>query len=426
MAVLIQKFGGTSLSSDEARRHVLRHITRERAAGHSLIVVVSAMGRMGEPYATDTLLALPGDADAVPPRERDLIASCGEIIAAVVLCAELRKAGVPAVALTGGQAGIRTDGRFGAARIVRIDPEPIRRHLEEGCVVVVTGFQGVSDNGDTTTLGRGGSDTSAAALGAALQAERVDIFTDVDGILTADPRIVAGARPLAHVSYAEMSNLARQGAKVVHPRAVEVAAQAGLPLRIRSTFTDGEGTLVTGQAGGGGTAAVRDRPITGIAHASGMTQLTVTYGHAPPGDMQVEVFRTMARHGISVDFINVTPSGCIYTVSDADADRAIPLLNALGCTPSAIRNCAKVSVVGGGMNGVPGIMAAIVEALSNEGIPLLQTADSNASIWVLVRQADMVDAVRALHARFGLDREADAMHQASLWTQEESRWISED
>lgn len=424
MALLVQKFGGTSLATDDARRHVLRHIVREREAGYAVVVVVSAMGRKGDPYATDTLLALAGGGH-VPARERDLIASCGEVIAAVVLCGLLRGEGVPAVVLTGGQAGIRTDGRFGAARITRIETEPVLRRLDEGAVVIVTGFQGVSPAGDTTTLGRGGSDTTAAALGAALRAQRIDIYTDVDGILTADPRVVADARPLKAVTYAEISNLARQGAKVVHPRAVEVAAQAGIPLRIRSTFSDDEGTLVAAP-GLFGSGEVPDRPIVGIAHTAGVTQLTVAYGNASPGDMQVRVFGTMARHGISVDFINVTPSGCVYTVFDADADRAIELLGELGCAYSAIRNCAKVSVVGGGMNGVPGIMAAIVEALTNEGIPILQSADSNASIWVLVRQADMADAVRALHAKFGLDRPAEAAHASSQIAQEESQWISED
>mgnify|MGYP001171551796 FL=1 len=424
MGLLVQKFGGTSLATDEARRHVLRHIVREREAGHSVVVVVSAMGRKGDPYATDTLLSLAGGAH-VPARELDLIASCGEVISAVVLCGLLCGEGVPAVVLTGAQAGIRTDGRFGSARITHIETEPMLRRLDDGAIVIVTGFQGMSPDGDTTTLGRGGSDTTAAALGAALRAERIDIYTDVEGILTADPRVVAEARPLKAVSYAEICNLARQGAKVVHPRAVEIAAQAGIPIRIRSTFSDDEGTLVTGP-GMPGAGEVPDRPIVGIAHTAGVTQLTVSYGNAEPGDMQVKVFGTMARHGISVDFINVTPSGCVYTVFDADADRAIELLGELGCAWSAIRNCAKVSVVGGGMNGVPGIMAAIVEALTNEGIPILQSADSNASIWVLVRQADMADAVRALHAKFGLDRPAEAAQGASQPVQEESKWISED
>lgn len=401
MAILVQKFGGTSLVSEDTRCRVLHHIARERSGGHSLVVVVSAMGRSGDPYATDTLLGLIGGASSLlPARERDLLVSCGEVISAAVLCALLQQGGIPSVVLTGGGAGITTDNQFGAARITRIDPSPIRRYLDEGAVVVVTGFQGVTESGDVTTLGRGGSDTSATALGAALQAERVDIYTDVDGILTADPRLVADARPLEVVSYAEICNMARQGAKVVHPRAVEIAAQANIPLRVRSTFTDGEGTLVTGDRTFG-AREVKDRPITGIAHTAGITQLSVPAGDAPD-NVQVKVFRSMAKHGISVDFINITPGGCIYTVFDSDADRAIAVLQALGFSPSAVRNCAKVSVIGGGMNGVPGIMAGIVEALTDEGIAIMQSADSNATIWVLVRESDMVPAIRALHAKFGL------------------------
>lgn len=402
MAIRILKFGGTSLSTEEARRRVLGHIRRELDDSRQVVVVVSAMGRFGDPYATDTLLSLVGrEPGRLPPRERDQLAACGEIISASVLCALLHADNVPAVALTGGQAGIRTDQQYGNARIVRIDPGPIERLLAQGKVVVVTGFQGATEDGDITTLGRGGSDTTATALGAALKAERVDIYTDVDGILTADPRIAPDARPLDVVSYAEICNMARQGAKVVHPRAVEIAAQSHIPLRIRSTFADGEGTLVTAEAAAAGRP-VGDRHVTGIAHVADITQISVAKADRDAGDVQVSVFRAMARHGISVDFINVTPSGAVYTVFDADADRAIGVLERLGYAPSVVRGCAKVSVIGGGMNGVPGIMATIVEALTEEGIRILQSADSNATIWVLVRQEDMAAAIRALHKQFGL------------------------
>ncbi|MBD2845231.1 aspartate kinase [Paenibacillus sp. IB182496] len=404
MRILVQKFGGTSLSGREARAHVVGHIARERQAGARLAVVVSAMGRGGDPYATDTLLGLPGDAVSfLPLRERDLLLACGEVISAAVLCAALLQQGVPAVVLNGGQAGIATDGMFGNARIMRVDPEPVLRHLEEEQVVIVTGFQGVDKQGETTTLGRGGSDTTATALGAALQAQRVDIYTDVDGILTADPRIVPNARPLVLVSYGEICNMARQGAKVIHPRAVEIAQQAGIPLRVRSTFSDNEGTLVTHRASGVPLEGVVDRPVTGIAHVAGVTQLSV---QAQDGnnDVQLQVFQAMAGAQISVDFINVTPSGVVYTVFDADAPKAQQILRALGYVPQAVGGCAKVSVIGGGMNGVPGIMARIVEALAEQDITILQSADSNSTIWVLVREPDMQGALRALHAKFQLDK----------------------
>ncbi|MBO7746598.1 aspartate kinase [Paenibacillus sp. MWE-103] len=402
MHILVQKFGGTSLSSKEARELVIKHIQRERQRQYQLVVVVSAMGRKGDPYATDTLLSLIAEhGDALPVKERDLLQGCGEIISASVLCSLLRAAGIPAIALTGGGAGIITDNQFGKARILEIRTDRIRHALQAGNVVIVTGFQGVTESGDFTTLGRGGSDTSATALGAALQAARVDIYTDVNGILTADPRIVKDARALSVISYGEVGNMARQGAKVIHPRAVEIAQQARIPLRVRSTFSEEEGTLVTDVSDVLHSGAVRDRHVIGVAHVSGVTQITVQAqeGHA---DVQLQVFQAMARHHISVDFINVNPGGAVYTVFDQDADKAVAVLQEIGYSPRAVNGCAKISVIGGGMNGVPGIMARIVEALTEEGIPILQSADSNTTIWVLVRESYMASALQSLHAKFAL------------------------
>ncbi len=231
----------------------------------------------------------------------------------------------------------------------------------------------------------------------------VDIYTDVNGILTADPRIVEEAKPLPVVSYAEICNMARQGAKVIHPRAVEIAQQARIPLRVRSTFSNETGTLVTDSAELKAELNVKDRHVTGIAHVSGITQITVKAIEGR-NDVQLQVFQSMAKHHISVDFINVTPSGAIYTVFDHDAERAVNVLKDGGFAPSAINGCAKVSVIGGGMNGEPGVMARIVEALTEQGISIMQSADSNTTIWVLVREADMAEALRSLHAKFELHR----------------------
>ncbi|QHW30013.1 aspartate kinase [Paenibacillus rhizovicinus] len=402
MPILVQKFGGTSLSSDEGRELVIKHIQRERQRQYGLVVVVSAMGRKGDPYATDTLLSLIArHGDSLPAKERDMLQGCGEIISASVLCSLVRAAGIPAIALTGGGAGILTDNQFGKARILEIRAERIHQALREGQVVIVTGFQGVTESGDFTTLGRGGSDTSATALGAALHAERVDIYTDVNGILTADPRIVKDARALSVISYSEVGNMARQGAKVIHPRAVEIAQQARIPLRVRSTFSEDEGTLVTDLADVLKSAAVHDRHVTGVAHVSGVTQITVQ-AQDGPSDVQLQVFQAMAKHQISVDFINVNPGGAVYTVFDHDADKAVSVLEDIGYAPRAVSGCAKISVIGGGMNGVPGIMARIVEALTEQGIPILQSADSNTTIWVLVLESYMASALQSLHAKFSL------------------------
>ncbi|WIV20834.1 aspartate kinase [Paenibacillus polygoni] len=403
MGILVQKFGGTSLSTPAARERVLQHMKREIKAGHSLVVVVSAMGRRGEPYATDTLLDwISSNGDALPAREKDLLLSCGEFISASTLTSLAHSEGITATVLTGGQAGIITDRQYGNARIVEVKPDRILEELKSHQVVIVAGFQGINDIGDITTLGRGGSDTSATALGAALGADMVDIYTDVEGVLTADPRIVEDAKPLLYVSYAEISNMAHQGAKVIHPRAVEIAMQSHIPVRVRSTFGDGEGTLITHPEGVRDIqSGVVDRHVTGIAHVSNVTQITVE-AEENVGKLQLQVFKAMAENDISVDFINVSPSGAVYTVFDYDSEKAIRVLQELGLKPKSLSGCAKVSVIGGGINGVPGIMARIVESLAEVNIDILQSADSNTTIWVLVKKEDMVGAVRALHTKFEL------------------------
>ncbi|GIO53224.1 MULTISPECIES: aspartate kinase [Paenibacillus] len=405
MSILVQKFGGTSLSTPQARELVIKHIRRELDNGYQLVVVVSAMGRKGEPYATDTLLDwVSQNGNALPSRERDLLLCCGEIISAATLCSLLEDEGITSTVLTGAQAGFVTDDQYGNARIKDVRPERIVKELETHQVVVVTGFQGQTETGDFTTLGRGGSDTSATALGAALRAEMVDIYTDVNGILTADPRIVEDAKPLSVVSYAEICNMAQYGAKVIHPRAVEIAMQAHVPVRVRSTFSEDEGTLVTQPEGFRDVQlGFMDRYVTGIAYVSNVTQITVECENE--GDnLQLRVFKAMAENSISVDFINVTPTGAVYTVFDHDSEKAIRVLQELGFRPKSLSGCAKVSVIGGGINGVPGIMAKIVESLSEQNIQILQSADSNTTIWVLVKKEDMVQSLRALHAKFELHR----------------------
>lgn len=402
MPVLVQKYGGTSLSSSEARRHVVRHIRQALALNYQLVVVVSAMGRQGEPYATDTLLDwIANNGNSLPAREKDLLMGCGEIISAVTLCSLLHEEGVPAVVLTGGQAGILTDDTYGDARIVAIDPHPVEEELAQGHVVIVTGFQGQNASRHLTTLGRGGSDTSATALGAALKAECIEIFTDVQGILTADPRIVQDARLLETVTFAEICNMANHGAKVIHPRAVEIAMQANIPIRVRSTFSSEAGTLVTHPRSERQT--VIDRSVTGIAHMANVTQIRVSISEGGY-DAPRAIFQTMAQNRISIDFINVNPSEVIYTVYDNVADLAITKLKELGHEPKTQFHCAKVALIGGGMNGVPGIMAKIVEALTEADVTILQSADSNTTIWVLVPGEQLQQAVRVLHHKFDLHK----------------------
>lgn len=406
MKIIVQKFGGTSVKDEKSRKQAQGHIEKALADGYKVVVVVSAMGRKGDPYATDTLLSLVGgNLSKISKREHDLLLSCGEVISSVIFTNMLLESGIKATALTGAQAGFRTNNDHTNAKISEMKCERLLRELENTDVVVVAGFQGAAKNGDVTTLGRGGSDTSAAALGAALNAEWIDIFTDVEGIMTADPRIAENARPLSVVTYTEVCNMAYQGAKVIHPRAVEIAMQAKVPIRIRSTYSDGLGTLVTTLNEENRGSDIMERIVTGIAHVSNVTQIKV-FAKKDQYNLQAEVFKAMANEKISVDFINISPNGVVYTVTDEMTDRAISILKELGHDPVVERYCAKVSVVGAGIAGVPGVTSKIVSALSDQGIRILQSADSHTTIWVLVKQDDLVKSVNALHDAFRLEDES--------------------
>jgi aspartate kinase len=365
------------------------------------VVVVSAMGRVGEPYATDTLIGLAKHVNpeldlAVPSRELDLLISCGEVISTVVMVQALASVGVPATALTGGQAGIITDAAHGEASILGINPVPIRSRLSQGLVVVVAGFQGMTEAGDVTTLGRGGSDTTATALGAGLDAEFVEIYTDVEGVMTVDPRLVPDAKMLSTMSYEELCELAHAGAKVVHPRAVEIARDRKIPVRVRSTFSDAAGTLVVGDD--------QKRVITGIAHMAGLSKIDVALAKAWTAAHKVGVLRTLADAGINIDFVSAATDGLSFTVAALAAETAVSLLCEAGFAAFATPGCAKVTMVGVGMQAVPGVALAMLEALEKAGVAVLQTVDSEITMSCLVLEADMQKAVRALHDAFGLAR----------------------
>ena len=408
MGIIVQKFGGTSVATKESREKVIEHIQTELNEGNQVVVVVSAMGRKGDPYATDTLIDhIKQNDNKLKKREMDLLLSCGEIISGATLSSMLHAKGIDNTVLLGGQAGIATNDNFSNAQIKTIQPKRIFEFLDQNKVVIVTGFQGMTDNGDITTLGRGGSDTTATALGVALHAEVVDIFTDVNGIMSADPRIVGNVEPLKVVTYDEICNLAYQGAKVIHPRAVEIAMEEQIPIRVRSTFSKDEGTLVTSLSEvkkRSKQSNINERVITGIAHVPNIAQIKV-FAKEGQYDLQLKVFHAMAENKISVDFINVNPIGVAFTVHEDDLDQAINILHEMSYEPQITRNCAKVSIIGAGMAGVPGVMAKIIKALTDEDIRILQSADSHTTIWVLVHGEDMKKAVSSLHRSF-FDRES--------------------
>ena len=408
MRIIVQKFGGTSVATAESRKAVRKKVLNAIDEGYAPVVVISAMGRKGEPYATDTMLNLLKDENAsVDKHEVDFLISCGENIGTAVVAANLQEVGLKARALTGGQAGIVTDDKYGAARIVKVDTKYLTELLQKDIVPVVCGFQGVTEDGkNITTIGRGGSDTTAAALGAALKAEVVEIYTDVEGIMTADPRIVQAAAVLECISYGEICQLAYQGAKVIHPRAVEIAMQKNIPLMIKSTFSDAPGTLITNDVGedAGGDIPVTDKIASGVTYIPDISQIRISIA-SDDNLASMQIFDLLAKNTINVDCLNVHPGEVIFTVDEINLERAVKLLNEQGYKEMTVeKECAKVSVVGAGMRGVPGVMATFVRAFSNTGIPILQTVDSNITISAVVAREYLCQALTGLHEAFGLTK----------------------
>lgn len=402
MRFVIQKFGGTSVKDAGLRSRVVDKVVGAKDSGLQPVVVVSALGRYPDPYATDSLLELVrGATGSVNARDLDLLLACGEIISGVIVAGAIRERGLPTVFLTGSQAGIITNGTHGEARILRVETDSIRRFSRSGHVVVVAGFQGISEDGEVTTLGRGGSDTTAAALGVALSAESIDIYTDVEGVMTADPRIISEAKPIECLSYNEVCHLAHEGARVIHPRAVEIAMQRNIPVWIKSTLTDAPGTLITNHidAVHGTLDIPSDRVITGVTYRSGLVQVRL---HEKGAEAKKEALKALALAGISLDLINYYPDLVAFSVKGRAGRQVASVLESLGVQFEMESGCAKVAVVGAGMAGVPGVMARIVETLDEQDVEILQTADSHTTIWVLVRESDLHKSVRALYDAFGL------------------------
>ncbi len=397
MRILVQKFGGTSVKSKEMRSAAIDKIITARESGFSPVVVVSAIGRKGDPYATDTLIHFArGEAGGeLRPRENDMLLSCGEVISAVILAAALTQRGVAAKALTGWQAGIYTNDRFGSAAYTETDPSRLFEMLSAGEVPVVCGFQGITRGGDVTTLGRGGSDTTAAILGLALHAEAVEIYTDVDGVMTADPRLLPEARVISDVSYNEVFQMADHGAKVIHPKAVEIAMRGNVPLIVRNTANDATGTRISAVVSADDTQQV----LSGIAYAGGRAQVKVS---GLTAITEKDLLGALAADGISIDLINIFPDSVVVTIDDDRTEKTRALLESLGLDFHIIGGLGKVSAIGERMRGVPGVMARIIRALSGEGVAVLQTADSHMTISCLIRDEDAQRAVRALHEEFML------------------------
>ncbi|MBW3578954.1 MAG: aspartate kinase [Actinobacteria bacterium] len=405
MALIVQKYGGSSVAEVERIKRVASRIAQARAEGHDVVVVVSAMGT-----TTDDLVELARRIAPAPPgRELDMLLTAGERISMSLLAMALAAEGVSARSLTGSQAGIITDALHGKARIVDITPGRVRGALADGDVVIVAGFQGVSqDTKDVTTLGRGGSDTTAVALAASLHANVCEIYTDVDGIYTADPRLVPFARKLHYVSFEEMLELAAQGARVLQTRSVEFARNYDVLVHVRSSFTNDDGTWI----GPEDARAMEDAYIAGIAHDTTEAKVTVQGVPDRPG-VAAQMFTALADANVNVDMIvqNVSIDGITdisFTVPRDDADHAADLIRSilddLGAKDVILdRGVAKVALVGAGMRTHPGVAAKMFETLATAGVNIEMISTSTIRISVVVRQDDVETAVRAIHDAFDLE-----------------------
>ncbi|MEP1214993.1 MAG: aspartate kinase [Marinobacter sp.] len=405
MALLVQKFGGTSVGTTERIEAVAEKVSRFRKEGHDVVVVVSAMS--GE---TNRLIGLANDIMEEPtPREMDVLVSTGEQVTIALLAMALQKRGCDARSYTGGQVRILTDSSHTKARIRQIDEQRMREDLNAGRVVVVAGFQGIDENGSITTLGRGGSDTTAVALAAALKADECQIYTDVDGVYTTDPRVVDSARRLDRITFEEMIEMASLGSKVLQIRAVEFAGKYNVPLRVLSSFQEGEGTLITLEDDN----AMEQPVVSGIAFNRDEAKLTISGVPDTPGSA-LRILQPISDANIEVDMIvqNVgadNRTDFTFTVHRNDFRRAQGVLqkvsDELGAREvSGDSKIAKVSIVGVGMRSHAGVATKMFAALSNEGINILMISTSEIKISVVIDEKYLELAVRALHSAFELDK----------------------
>ncbi|GAA4705918.1 MULTISPECIES: aspartate kinase [Streptomyces] len=413
MGLVVQKYGGSSVADAEGIKRVAKRIVEAKKNGHQVVVVVSAMGD-----TTDELIDLAQQVSPIPAgREFDMLLTAGERISMALLAMAIKNLGHEALSFTGSQAGVITDSVHNKARIIDVTPGRIRDALDQGAVAIVAGFQGVSQvKKDITTLGRGGSDTTAVALAAALDAEVCEIYTDVDGVFTADPRVVKKARKIVDIAFEDMLELAASGSKVLHLRCVEYARRYNIPIHVRSSFSGHVGTWVRNKPEG--EEGMEQAIISGVAHDTSEAKITVVGVPDKPGEAAA-IFRTISDAQLNIDMVvqNVSAASTgltdiSFTLPKTDGHKAMEALTKaqpeIGFDSLRYDDqIAKISLVGAGMRTNPGVTATFFEALSNAGVNIELISTSEIRISVVTRQDEVKDAVRAVHSAFGLDSESD-------------------
>lgn len=395
MKLILQKFGGTSVQTQSSRLNCISKIKESISTGNKIVIVISAIGRKNDPYSTDTLLSLISDDFKKNNLEYvDKLVSCGEIISSIVFSSELRENNINAIPLVGQDIGILTDKNFGNARILNIDVSNIKNLISKNIVPVIAGFQGVTEDGDITTLGRGGSDISAVKLATALNCDRIEFFKDVDGLMTADPKIVTRAKSVEKISYEELLELSIYGNNIIHPEAVKSAMDENIPVVIKNTFNNFKGTVVDEDF-------TDDKNLfKGMTYLKDCIQVKIFRGQNLENENYFRVFQKISSENINVDFMNVFVDHKVFTIHRNDFSKISKILENYEINYEVIEHCSKISIVKANLKKISLNVAKLIELLYKENIGVLQTNHSNMSIWILVRDEDLNRSLNLIHDNF--------------------------
>ncbi len=396
MELILQKFGGTSVQTKKSRLMCINKVKELLSNGNKLVVVISAIGRKNDPYSTDTLLSLVSEEfRSNYPKYIDKLMSCGEIISSIVFASELMENNIKAIPLTGQDIGIMTNKDFGNAKILKINPKNIYDLLDNGVVPIIAGFQGVTENGDITTLGRGGSDISAVKLAEVLNCNRVEFFKDVDGLMTADPKIVISAKSIDEISYNELFELSIFGNNVIHPSAVKIAMDSNIPIVIKNTFNDFKGTVIKNNV-----FDDDDDVFKGMTYLKNCIQIKISRNNNLDNENYYKVFQKISTENIDIDFINVFTDHKVFTIYKDNLVEIRRILDDYKLKYDVIEDCSKIGLIKANLKNASITMAKLIELLHREGIEVMQTNHSNMSIWLLVKNKDLERSLNVIHNNF--------------------------